>query len=104
MHTINTNVDLDLIAENQNNNVLLYLTKTLESVIPQNLSNVKTIKDFSDLVNKAFNLFIYLYKINGPEPFYNEKKTLIYKLAQYENNRQLIIITVKIVRNIKIKF
>jgi hypothetical protein len=28
-------------------------------------------------------LFIYLYKINGREPFNNERKTLIYKLAQY---------------------
>jgi hypothetical protein len=58
MHSINTNVNLDLIAENQNNNVLLYLMKTFESIIPKNLSNVKTIKDFSDLVNKAFNINI----------------------------------------------
>jgi hypothetical protein len=29
MHSTNTNVNLDLIAENQNNNVLSYFTKTL---------------------------------------------------------------------------
>lgn len=55
-HSKNTNVNFDLVPEDQNNRIISFLTKTLEFVLPQNFSNVKSIKDFLDLINKAVNI------------------------------------------------
>jgi hypothetical protein len=56
MHSTNTNINLNLIAESQNGTVLSYLTRTFEFVKPNNLFSIRTIKDFVDLANKAINV------------------------------------------------
>jgi len=49
----NRNIKLDLIPENLKYNLKSMLTKTFCSVLPQNLANVKIIKDFNSLAHRA---------------------------------------------------
>lgn len=52
----NIMVDLDLIPENLNTESLSLLAENLKYIIPQNISNVKVIKDFVDLARKILNI------------------------------------------------